>query len=113
VDPVAADERVWLWVRYGDLEGWMSSRYLSIQGDVPDDRYAGEVCGQARVIEVTALSIRAQPTRNSTRVGEVGNGNQVDVLCVSPVAADDRVWFRVRSGAVEGWMSSRYLQLEE
>ncbi|NJN68328.1 MAG: SH3 domain-containing protein [Chloroflexaceae bacterium] len=113
VEPVFADERVWLRVRHGDTEGWMSSRYLSVNELLLDDRYAGEVCGQARVVEVTALSIREQPSRDSAYLGEVSGNQTVDVLCVPPVSADDRVWFRVRSGSIEGWMSSRYLQLDE
>jgi uncharacterized protein YraI len=108
VDAVNADDRRWLRVRAGGIEGWMSDRYLAA-GNATDA--AG--CGRATVVNVAALSIRAAPTRESTRLGEVAQGNQVVLLCEPEVAADDRIWWKVQVGALEGWMSNRYLQREE
>jgi serine/threonine protein kinase/uncharacterized protein YraI len=106
VEPVDDDDRTWVRVRHGTIEGWMSTRYLS--ESMPSG--ADDVCGQATVVDVTALSIRANHTRNSERLGEVGQGNTVDVLCVEPVDDDDRTWVKVRYGTIEGWMSTRYLK---
>lgn len=70
-----------------------------------------EVCGRARIVGVTALSMRARPTRASDRVGTVSKGRGIDLMCAESVNADERTWLRVRSsqGRV-GWMSDRYLE---
>lgn len=73
----------------------------------------GSICGSAVVQEVEALALRAQPTRSSQQLAAIARGNQVDVLCVAPVQADDREWYNVRSGNVEGWMSARYLTMQQ
>lgn len=108
VDAVNADDRRWLRVRVGGIEGWMSDRYLTAGGAT-----AADGCGRATVVGVAALSIRAAPTRESTRLGEVAQGNQVVLLCEPEVAADERIWWKIQVGAIEGWMSNRYLQREE
>ncbi len=108
VDAVNADDRRWLRVRAGGIEGWMSDRYLSAGAAT-----AAEGCGRATVVGVAALSIRAAPTRQSSRLGEVAQGNQVVLLCDPEVAADERIWWKVQVGGIEGWMSNRYLQREE
>lgn len=73
---------------------------------------AGEqVCDTATVVGVVALTIRAEPTRQSGSLGEVPAGAAVQVLCGAPIAADDRTWVRVRVGSVAGYMSDRYLSL--
>jgi|GEM_PF-6558352 len=114
-EPVATDERIWLRVRYGALVGYMSDRYLRLSSrpGASDSRStASDGCGRARVVGVEALAIRAAPTRQSTQVGAAPAGATVEVLCDRPVAADERVWLRVRYGAIEGYMSDRYLARE-
>lgn len=108
VDAVNADDRRWLRVRVGGIEGWMSDRYLTAGGTTTVDG-----CGRATVVGVAALSIRAAPTRESTRLGEVAQGNQVVLQCEPEVVADERIWWKVQVGGIEGWMSNRYLQREE
>lgn len=73
-------------------------------------RDPNEVCGQATVVGVDALAIRAEPSRSSALLAEVQRGGVVDVLCQEPIDADGRTWAKVRSGAVEGYMSTNYLQ---
>jgi len=68
------------------------------------------VCGQATVVEVAALAIRAEPNRSSALLGEVPRGGVVDVLCQEPIDADGRVWVKARSGGIEGFMSTNYLE---
>ena len=68
------------------------------------------VCSQATVVEVEALAIRAEPNRSSALLGEVPRGGVVDVLCQEPVDADGRVWVKARSGGIEGYMSTNYLE---
>jgi uncharacterized protein YgiM (DUF1202 family) len=107
-EPIAADERVWLRVRVGQIVGYMSDRYLSLANRPT----ASDVCGRARVVNVAALAIRAEPTRASAQLGEVAQGELVALLCAEPIAADERVWLRVRAGQVEGYMSDRFLSQE-
>ncbi len=90
----------------------MSDRYVRVN-DRPSgsasQTVAGDTCGRARVVDVAALAIRAEPTRQSVQLGSAPAGATVEVLCDRPVAADERVWLRVRFGQVEGYMSDRYL----
>ncbi len=111
-EPIAADERIWLRVRYGALVGYMSDRYVRVNGrpsGSTSQTVAGDTCGRARVVDVAALAIRAEPTRQSAQLGSAPAGATVEVLCDQPVVADERVWLRVRFGPVEGYMSDRYL----
>jgi uncharacterized protein YraI len=112
VEPVEAEDRLWVKVREGTIEGWMSSRYLASETDQPQTSPVPnvEVCATAKVIEVTALSIQASPSINAESLGAINQGNTVNVLCVEPVEAEDRLWVKVREGTIEGWMSSRYLR---
>jgi S1-C subfamily serine protease len=79
------------------------------QQDAPQQD-ASAVCSTATVTGVESLAIRAQPTRSSAMLGEVAGGGMVDVLCGDPIEADGRMWLAVRHGAIEGYMSARYLQ---
>jgi uncharacterized protein YraI len=110
LDNVQADGRVWACVRFQDIEGWMSTRYL-VFGLPPLP--AGKVCDYATVVGVEALNIRSEPTRQSPTMGDpVPRGGRVEVLCNDMVEADGRVWARIRIGAIEGWMSTRYLAFD-
>ncbi|HEY0737749.1 MAG TPA: SH3 domain-containing protein [Herpetosiphonaceae bacterium] len=73
----------------------------------------GSTCGSAVVKEVEALALRAEPTRSSQQLAAIARGNRVDILCTASVQADDREWYNVRSGSVEGWMSARYLDVQQ
>lgn len=89
-------------------------RQLAVVGTVQGGQQAtGEsnaVCRQATVVGVDALAIRAEPSRSSAQLGEVPRGGVVDVLCQAPIDADGRTWIKARSGAMEGYMSTNYLQ---
>lgn len=70
-------------------------------------------CGRATVYEVEALALRAEPTRSSHQLTAVDRGNKVDLLCEPTVHADEREWYKVRYGVIEGWMSARYLDVQQ
>jgi hypothetical protein len=72
-----------------------------------------EVCGTAIVHTVAALAVRAEPTRASEQLTAISQGRTVEVLCDAPIEADDRVWRKVRVQAVEGYMSLRYLTIQQ
>jgi hypothetical protein len=70
-------------------------------------------CGTATVHEVDALALRAEPTRGSQQRTAIERGNRVELLCEPIVHADDREWYKVRYGTIEGWMSARYLHVQQ
>jgi hypothetical protein len=71
------------------------------------------VCGSATVSGIPSLSIRATPDRAGELVADVAAERQVELLCSAPVIADERTWREVRSGAAQGWMSTRYLTIDQ
>lgn len=73
----------------------------------------GSTCGSAVVQEVEVLALRAEPTRSSQQLAAIGRGNLVELLCADSVQADGRQWYKVRSGNLEGWMSARYLRMQQ
>lgn len=107
VEPQTNDNRVWVWVAYAGIEGWMSTRYLRFAQGMP----AGQ-CGIGTVVNIAALSIREETNRGSRYLGEVPAGQQVAVLCVPQIFDDGRSWAFVRYQGIEGWMSTNYLQIE-
>jgi hypothetical protein len=107
VEPETSDERVWVWIRYGGTEGWMSTRYLRFNQGMP----VGQ-CNTGTVVEVAALSIREETNRGSRYLAEVPGGNQVAVLCVPQIFDDGRAWVFVHYQGIEGWMSTRYLNIQ-
>jgi serine/threonine protein kinase len=106
VEPQTSDGRVWAWIRYQGIEGWMSTRYMRFDQGMP----VGQ-CSTGTVVEVSALSIREETNRESRYLGEVPGGTQVAVLCVPQIAADGRSWAFVHYQGIEGWMSTRYLNI--
>ncbi|NTU81068.1 MAG: peptidoglycan DD-metalloendopeptidase family protein [Chloroflexales bacterium] len=70
-------------------------------------------CGLGVVVDVPALNIRAAPTQQAAVLAAVAQFDAVDLLCVDPVQAEGRVWLRVRYAGVEGWMSDRFLDVQE
>ncbi len=110
-DRVESDGREWACVRTlkgsDSVEGWMSTRYLAF--GVPEAP-AREACDWATVVQVEALNMRREPSRQSPTQGEpIPQGGRVEVLCDAMVEADGRTWAPVRAGTVEGWMSTTFL----
>ncbi len=67
-------------------------------------------CGQAVVSGVAALALRAAPGTRAQVIGARPQGTTVELLCDAPVTADGITWRRVRVGALEAWMSARFLK---
>ncbi len=107
-DTTTSDERLWVRVRYAGVEGWMSTRYLAFDGQFPTD-----VCSIGTVVgDISFLAINVETRRTSVQRGQVPVGGQVEVLCVPSINDDERTWVMVRYGGTEGWMSTRYLDIE-
>jgi serine/threonine-protein kinase len=107
-DTTTSDERLWVRVRYAGVEGWMSTRYLAFDGQFPAD-----VCNTGTVVgDISFLAINVETRRTSVQRGQVPVGGQVQVLCVPSINDDERTWVMVRYGGTEGWMSTRFLNIE-
>jgi|GEM_PF-195950 len=107
-DTTTSDERLWVRVRYAGVEGWMSTRYLAFDGPFPAD-----VCNIGTVTgDISFLAINVETRRTSVQRGQVPVGGQVEVLCVPSINDDERTWVMVRYGGTEGWMSTRFLNIE-
>lgn len=74
---------------------------------------AEEACGSAVVGVVAALAIREAPSLQSVAVGEVPQGRRIKLVCESAVSADGISWQRVDYGSGQGWMSRKYLLIEQ
>jgi uncharacterized protein YraI len=75
------------------------------------DPPTGGICGQATVSGVTVLTIRSGPGAQTQKVGERPAGTVADLLCNEPIDVGGWPWRHVRSGNVDGWMSTRFLKV--
>ncbi len=78
----------------------------------PPDEAAAEQCGRAVVVDVEALSLRAEPSLQAERLAAVPRGVAVDLRCLDAVAAEARNWLAVQHNGIAGWMSDRYLAVQ-
>jgi uncharacterized protein YraI len=69
-------------------------------------------CGRGIVLDVEALNLRSEPALGAPILTAVRQFEAVEVLCVTPVEADERVWRQVRYNGLEGWMSDRFLDIQ-
>lgn len=71
------------------------------------------LCGSAIVQGVELLNLRSQPSLASEALVAIPQGQTVQVLCDPQTQADSIVWQKVRSGSTEGWMSIRFLSINQ
>lgn len=72
-----------------------------------------EACGSAVVGIVAALAIREAPSLQSVAVGEVPQGRRIKLICEPTVSTDGISWQLVDYGVGQGWMSRKYLLIEQ
>lgn len=88
------------------LEATASS--TSAEGVLSED-----LCGSAVVQVVAALAIRQEPSLASDAVGEVPQGRKIKLVCAPTVTANGITWQMVDYGIGRGWMSRKYLLVEQ
>ncbi len=77
-----------------------------------EEQRAEQVCADAVVRDVSALSLRDAPGFNTNKIGFVSKDALVEVLCTEREFMDDRTWFEVRTSlGAKGWMSGKYLNV--
>lgn len=96
---------IWYKVRYGNMSGWVSSKYSYVVGGF--EYIYGEVYvyGDSHV--------RQSPNLNGSQLGIARAGTTLDFL--GDISTDSRGvdWYRVVYGSSTGWISSAYTYLEE
>ena len=84
-----------------------ADRNIAVEGINSEDS-----CGNAVVQDVAALAIREAPSLQSVAVGEVPQGRSIALICEA-VVADGLAWQMVDYGLGRGWMSRKYLLVEQ
>ena len=96
---------IWYKVRYGNMSGWVSSKYSDVVGGY--EYIYGEVYvyGDSYV--------RQSPSLYGSQLGVAREGAILDFL--GDISTDSRGvdWYRVVFGSSSGWISSMYTYLEE
>lgn len=84
-------------------------RHLASSSTVPAPFVQRLAAGTRVTATVTSigLNVRKRPSASAQKVGELLNGDTVDVLGRSGP------WLRVRFGGGEGWISSRFVRVDE
>lgn len=85
-----------------------TDRNSAVEGSMSEDS-----CGSAVVQGVAAVAIREAPSLQSVAVGEVPQGRSIKLICESVVGADGLTWQLVDYGPGRGWMSRKYLLVEQ
>lgn len=96
---------IWYKVRYGNMTGWVSSKYSFVSGGYE------YIYGEVYVYDDSF--VRQSPSLNGTKLGAAHGGDTLYFL--GDVSTDERGvdWYRVVFGNSSGWISSRYTILTE
>ncbi|PTL37466.1 SH3 domain-containing protein [Alkalicoccus saliphilus] len=90
----------WALVSNGDVEGYVSLRYL----DLKSEQESSEV--QGTVVDATNLNVRSGPSTSYDRVGTLPTGTTVTVHEI------EDGWARISTASLEGYVSMRYLDVD-
>ena len=85
----------WYLVTAGDLTGYVSAEYISLDGTVPEEG----------VVLYSGLNVRTGPGTSYSRIGTLKMGSTVTVLGKS---GD---WYQVSSGSLTGYASAKYISI--
>ena len=85
----------WYLVTAGDLTGYVSAEYISLDGTVPEEG----------VVLYSGLNVRTGPGTSYSRIGTLKMGSTVTVLGKS---GD---WYQVSSGSLSGYASAKYISI--
>ena len=85
----------WYLVTAGDLTGYVSAEYISLDGTVPEEG----------VVLYRGLNVRTGPGTSYSRIGTLKMGSTVTVLGKS---GD---WYQVSSGSLTGYASAKYISI--
>lgn len=117
LNEVSTDERGvdWYRMRYGNREGWTSSKYtvfddgIGIVQDSQTKQTSKQTSGTAKI--TGNVNMREEPNLNGNVITSISKGATVDFL--GDVSTDERGvdWYRIRYKGNEGWTSSKYTKL--
>ena len=106
VDYAVDGDEVWLAVKYDAGTAWVSAGLVRISGanalsGESADLYTGRSC----TIKVSSGRARVAPDKDSAVVEYVGYGERYTILACES-APDGTLWFQIRIGSSECWISS-------
>jgi hypothetical protein len=102
--PIPNGGYTWWYVDYAqEPDGWSAGEYLR-ESSAP-----GPLGPGARVVTLSNLKVRSEPTTSSSQLGVQKSGSQGTIL-LGPVSANGYTWWNVDfdSGA-DGWVAGEYL----
>lgn len=99
-DVLSEETEGWYKVSYKGIEGYMSARYLTVApAEAPE---TGKVASGG-----ASLNVRSGPGTSYSRIGSLRDGTQVELL------EQEGGWYRIRSGALMGYVFAEYVLPEE
>ena len=99
---------VWYDVQAGDVRGFALSTFLDCTTDEPPIQ---QTCPRVRITTPT-LNVRGDPSTANAAVGQVRQGQIVDVLdrVDGEPVANVTAWFEIASGALTGFVTATYAE---
>ena len=85
----------WYLITAGDLTGYVSAEYISLDGTVPEEG----------LVLYSALNVRTGPGTSYSRIGTLKMGSTVTVL------GESGGWYKVSSGSLTGYASAKYISI--
>lgn len=108
LDESKADQRgvAWYKISYGNITGWVSSRYSVIT----DGQSSMSSTGSA-VIITGDVNLRSGPGLQYDVISSISSGSTITYL--NGTTNDERgvAWFKVSYSGISGWVSSKYAHL--
>ena len=85
----------WYLITAGDLTGYVSAEYISLDGTVPEEG----------LVLYSALNVRTGPGTSYSRIGTLKMGSTVTVL------GESGGWYKVSTGSLTGYVSAKYISI--
>ncbi len=111
VEVTAESSNGWRYVRYGDVEGYISNNYLDYEGSEDSD---GEEDGSEEEEDdyehsgtiISSVNIRSGPGFDYGVIGEVSGGSTVTVY-----GENEKGWWHISTGSQEGYVGQSYISV--
>lgn len=103
--PVIQEEGEWLQIQLNDQkEGWVAKWLVEY---IDQDASEATKLTNKAVVQATILNVRSKPDQNSSILGKLSQGQEIDILGVS------QGWYKIKWNDSEGWIASDYVKQEE
>ncbi|HLU11347.1 MAG TPA: PA14 domain-containing protein [Oceanobacillus sp.] len=103
-----SDDGLWYQINLGNQTGWVSSRWVTISGNVP----ATSVPGQTGIL-VTAtpytVNIRSGAGTQHSRIGRLPAGSTAQVIGRN----SNNTWWQINYNGIVGWVAAEYAVIQQ